>query len=55
MDVVSIARNPPNHSNEEIAKALMTLRDEGWFEHIGTSETSKETMEEFGKVRRTPL
>ena len=30
----------------------MTLRDEGWFDHIGTSETSKETMEEFEKVSR---
>jgi aryl-alcohol dehydrogenase-like predicted oxidoreductase len=55
MDVVSIARNPPAYSNKEIAEALITLRDEGWFEHIGTSETSKATMEEFGKVGQYPI
>ena len=53
LDIVSQSRIPPGTTPEQVANALKTLKDEGWFEHAGCSETNAKSLEIMNKVCRT--
>lgn len=54
MEVVSAARIPPGMDVEDVAKALKTLQEEGYFDYVGASEVSAASVEKMNKVCPAP-
>ena len=50
IDVISYARILPGTTAEELTQNLVTLRDEGLFRAIGSSETSVKSLEAMSKI-----
>jgi hypothetical protein len=49
-DIYSSARVPVGKTADDVAKALATLRDEGYFKHIGASEVSVDSIKAMQKA-----
>ena len=55
-DIYSCSRIPPGKTAEDVVNTMVTLRDEGYFKHIGMSEVSVESIKAMEKVRsRCPV
>ena len=50
-DIYSCSRIPPGKTAEDVVNTMVTLRDEGYFKHIGMSEVSVESIKAMEKVR----